>query len=194
MGNYTKAKEPGFSIGDRVYSYQPEIQAGVTSKFAKKWIGPYRITHLRGVRGKADHRTTRDSTSTFGHPRKATATTEPPGDFTGPITRTQELLIHQGPRQPELRQLPEWKGTTLPNLERTTNSGRRSGRFGTEFGDGWRGLFTLASWNQEGGLPGRTEQLRRPQANLKKREYLLNSISQQGRSLVSQDLVVFKFQ
>ncbi|KAG5867927.1 hypothetical protein JTB14_006277 [Gonioctena quinquepunctata] len=31
----TKAKEPGFAIGDRVYLYQRAIQAGFTSKLAK---------------------------------------------------------------------------------------------------------------------------------------------------------------
>ncbi|KAG5878061.1 hypothetical protein JTB14_021214 [Gonioctena quinquepunctata] len=36
----TKAKEPGFAFGDRVYLYQPAIQAGLTSKLTKKWIGP----------------------------------------------------------------------------------------------------------------------------------------------------------
>ncbi|KAG5883762.1 hypothetical protein JTB14_027304 [Gonioctena quinquepunctata] len=50
----TKAKEPGFAIGDGVYLYQPAIQVGLASKLAKKWIGPYRITYLRGVNARIE--------------------------------------------------------------------------------------------------------------------------------------------
>ncbi|KAG5883209.1 hypothetical protein JTB14_033110 [Gonioctena quinquepunctata] len=111
-----------------------------------------------------------------GHPREVTVTTGPPEDFEGPITRTQET-------------------TGTP---RTATTGAEAGRravpdYGTEFGDGWRGLFTPAFWNQEGGgLSRGAEQPRGPQADLEDEEYLPNPISQQGRSPVSQDLVVFK--
>ncbi|KAG5877290.1 hypothetical protein JTB14_036359 [Gonioctena quinquepunctata] len=175
----TKAKEPRFAIGDRVYLYQPAIQAGLTSKLAKKWIGPYRITHLRGVNarieeihgrkeqlvhvnrlkrclatenprdqlastGEANRSVEKLTTgqpeflpaeepTSSGHPREATATTGPPEDFEGPISRTQGTTGTQG-----------------------RNNGAEAGRravpdYGTEFGDGWRGLFTPAFWNQEGG-------------------------------------------
>ncbi|KAG5887613.1 hypothetical protein JTB14_002622 [Gonioctena quinquepunctata] len=88
-------------------------------------------------------------------------------------------------------------------LERRANVGEEPTRtpdrrravpdYGTEFGDGWRGLFTPACWNQEGGgLLRGAEQPRGPQADLKEEEYLPNPISHQGRSPVSQDLVVFK--
>ncbi|KAG5886606.1 hypothetical protein JTB14_001030 [Gonioctena quinquepunctata] len=65
--------------------------------------------------------------------------------------------------------------------------------YGTEVGYGWRGLFTPAFWNQErGGLSRGAEQPGGPRADLKEEEYLPNPISHQGRSPVSQDLVVFK--
>ncbi|KAG5866191.1 hypothetical protein JTB14_035210 [Gonioctena quinquepunctata] len=249
----TKAKEPGFAIGDRLYLYQPAIQAGLTSKLAKKWIGPYRITHLRGVNARIEeihgrkeqlvhvnrlkamfgHRRPErpiraevqtisgaglqvargnkkaggwginksvsastgevnrsgeklttgqpefppaEGPTSSGHPRGVTATTGPPEDFEGPITRTQ-------------------KTTDTP---RTATTGAEAGRravpdYGTEFGDGWRGLFTPAWWNQEGeGLSIEAEQPRGPRADLKEEEYLPNPISHQERSPVSKDLVVFE--
>ncbi|KAG5883763.1 hypothetical protein JTB14_027305 [Gonioctena quinquepunctata] len=65
--------------------------------------------------------------------------------------------------------------------------------YGTDFGDGWRERLTLAFRKQEGeGLSGGAEQPRRPQSNWKE-EYLPNPITQQERSLISQDLLVFKF-
>ncbi|KAG5878062.1 hypothetical protein JTB14_021215 [Gonioctena quinquepunctata] len=59
---------------------------------------PKRPISLNGgsqqVRGKADDRTTRVFTSrgptSSSHSRKTTAPTEPPEDFGGPITGTQE--------------------------------------------------------------------------------------------------------
>ncbi|KAG5882495.1 hypothetical protein JTB14_008468 [Gonioctena quinquepunctata] len=66
--------------------------------------------------------------------------------------------------------------------------------YGTEFGEGWRGLFTPAFWNQEGGgLARGAEQPRGPQTDLKEEDYLPSPLSQQGRSLVSRNLVVFKY-
>ncbi|KAG5865974.1 hypothetical protein JTB14_014455 [Gonioctena quinquepunctata] len=142
----------------------------------------------------------------------------PPEDFEGPITRTQRM---EGP--PERRANGNLglqivrrgtPGATAQFLS-THGYGRAESRtggvlvlscsivwssrrravpdYGTEFGDGWRGLFTPACWNQEGGgLLRGAEQLRGPQADLKEEEYLPNPISHQGRSPVSKDLVVFK--
>ncbi|KAG5861848.1 hypothetical protein JTB14_004386 [Gonioctena quinquepunctata] len=59
-----------------------------------------------------------------GHPREATATTGPPEDFEGPITRTRKLLVHQGPQQPELRQVPEWKGLLCQTWNGEPTQGR----------------------------------------------------------------------
>ncbi|KAG5869631.1 hypothetical protein JTB14_005167 [Gonioctena quinquepunctata] len=51
----TKAKEPGFAIGDQVYLYQPAKQAGSTSKWAKKWMRPYRINaKIKKIHGKKE--------------------------------------------------------------------------------------------------------------------------------------------
>lgn len=51
--NKTSAS-PTFSIGDRVYLYDPSDKVGLSSKLAKKWTGPYRITELRGVNAQIE--------------------------------------------------------------------------------------------------------------------------------------------
>ncbi|KAG5882374.1 hypothetical protein JTB14_036298 [Gonioctena quinquepunctata] len=72
-----------------------------------------------------------------GHPREATATTEPPEDFEGPIRGPRKLLVHQGPQQPELRQVPEWKGhSAKPGTE--SQRKRAVPDYGTEVGYGER--------------------------------------------------------
>ena len=38
------AKEREFAVGDMVYLYNPAIKVGVSSKFRRLWIGPWRIT------------------------------------------------------------------------------------------------------------------------------------------------------
>ncbi|KAG5862184.1 hypothetical protein JTB14_015847 [Gonioctena quinquepunctata] len=256
---------------DRVhgqFNTKPRNQdsASVIGKLAKKWIGPYRITHLRGVnarieeihgrkeqlvhvnrlkrclatedprdqlgnvvtrfrthnrepprraevqtvsgaglqvaRGnkKAGEKLTTgqpefppaEEPTSSGHPREATATTGPPEDFEGPITRTQRTT--GTPRTPTTGAEAGARRKDYSAKPGTESQRRRAvPDYGTEFGDGWRGLFTPACWNQEGGgLSRGAEQPRGPQADLKEEEYLPNPISHQGRSPVSQDLVVFK--
>ncbi|KAG5881342.1 hypothetical protein JTB14_020592 [Gonioctena quinquepunctata] len=140
----TKAKELRFAIGDRVYLYQPAIQAGLTSKLTNKWIGPYRILHLRRVnarikkymaerssclngrsqqvRGKADGKTRdlpAEEPTSSSHPREATITTEPPEDFGEPITATQETTGTPRTATCGTEAVTRAERTTLPDLERT---------------------------------------------------------------------------
>lgn len=39
-----RAKEGRYEIGDQVYLHNPAIKTGLTRKFTKQWIGPFRIT------------------------------------------------------------------------------------------------------------------------------------------------------
>ncbi|KAG5872804.1 hypothetical protein JTB14_014643 [Gonioctena quinquepunctata] len=63
-----------------------------------------------------------------GHPRKATATTEPPEDFGRPITGTQAITGTPGTATTGAEAVARMEGTTLPNLERTANSGEEPTR------------------------------------------------------------------
>ncbi|KAG5868982.1 hypothetical protein JTB14_008281 [Gonioctena quinquepunctata] len=56
-----------------------------------------------------------------GHPREATATTEPPEDSEGRITRTQGTTGTPRTATTGAEAVARIKGTTLPNLERTAN-------------------------------------------------------------------------
>ncbi|KAG5880098.1 hypothetical protein JTB14_011601 [Gonioctena quinquepunctata] len=268
--NQDSASVIGYTYTNRLY------KRGLTSKLAKEWIGPYRITHLRGVNARIEEIHGRKSNwsmsqteAMFGHRRSGdqlgnvatrfrTHNREPPrraevqtvsgaglqvareirrqvreklttGQQSFHPQRSQHHQVIPGgdcnnrtagglrgtnhgtqrttgtPRTPTTgaEAGARREGTTLPNLERRANVGvepirtpdrrRAVPDYGTEFGDGWRGLFTPACWNQEGGgLSRGAEQPRGPQADLKEEEYLPNPISHQGRSPVSQDLVVFK--
>ena len=41
------AREREFAVGDMVYLYNPAIKVGVSSKFRRPWIGPWRITEKK---------------------------------------------------------------------------------------------------------------------------------------------------
>ena len=41
------AKEREFAVGDFVYLYNPAIKIGVSSKFRRPWVGPWRINEKR---------------------------------------------------------------------------------------------------------------------------------------------------
>ncbi|KAG5881338.1 hypothetical protein JTB14_020588 [Gonioctena quinquepunctata] len=58
-----------------------------------------------------------------GHPREATATTESPEDFGGPITRTQETTGTPKATTTGAEAVARMEKTTLTNLERTANLG-----------------------------------------------------------------------
>ncbi|KAG5869971.1 hypothetical protein JTB14_027911 [Gonioctena quinquepunctata] len=64
-----------------------------------------------------------DEPTSSGHPREATATTKSPEDFEGPITRTQETTGTPMTATTGAWAVARMEGTTLPNLERTTNLG-----------------------------------------------------------------------
>jgi hypothetical protein len=41
------AREREFAVGDFVYLYNPAIKVGVSAKFRRPWVGPWRITEKR---------------------------------------------------------------------------------------------------------------------------------------------------
>ncbi|KAG5886605.1 hypothetical protein JTB14_001029 [Gonioctena quinquepunctata] len=63
-----------------------------------------------------------------GHPREATATTGPPKDFEGPITKTQETTGTPRTATTGAEAGARMEGTTLPNLERRANLGEEPTR------------------------------------------------------------------
>ncbi|KAG5895163.1 hypothetical protein JTB14_007332 [Gonioctena quinquepunctata] len=99
----TKAKEPGFAIGDRVYLYQPAKQAGLTSKLAEKWIGPYRITHLRGVNARIGEIHGRKEQLVHVNRLKRCLATEDPRDQLGNVATGFRTHNREPPRRAEVQ-------------------------------------------------------------------------------------------